>query len=79
MAETSNTQLSSSGTSTSLAQLPEISQRTSISNTVVSEDGKKEDLTSDAVSGKVEVDESKYLTGSKEASTFVDCADINIS
>ncbi|GAA5983322.1 hypothetical protein JCM5350_003071 [Sporobolomyces pararoseus] len=60
------------------AQLPEISQRTSISNTVVSDDGKKEELTSGIESGKVEGDkaggaldddESKdtnnYLTGKK--------------
>ncbi|GAA5956352.1 hypothetical protein JCM3765_005638 [Sporobolomyces pararoseus] len=51
-------------------QLPEISQRTSISNTVTSDDGKKVELASEIESGKVEGDkeseeENKYLTGKK--------------
>ena len=66
----------------SLAQLPEISQRTSVSNTVVSDDGKKDDLAPGAQGGasekdKVSVapleddDDSRYLSGRKLVVVFV--------
>lgn len=79
MSENSPATQRSAATSTSLAQLPEISQRTSISNTVVSEEAKKEDLVTDVEDGKVPGDsslsaigdESKYLTGTKLLVVFI--------